>query len=97
MIKIVDYIFAAEADDKLIEDQEDLTQNEDMKKNEETVEKETCPICLDEIITDQEEKLILCCFSVFHKNCLDSWKLVKNTCPICRAVMYESDLMYIIH
>ena len=95
MIKIINYIFAAEADDRVKKDQEDIPQ--DMKKKEERVVKENCPICLDEIITGQEEKLMLCCFNVFHKNCLERWKLVKNTCPIRRAVMYESDLMYIIH
>ena len=92
-MKIIHYIFAAGADDKV---KETKVQKREMEKKEEKEEKETCSICLAEIITGQDEKLMLCCFNSFHNNCLERWTQVKKTCPMCRAVIYESDLMYII-
>ena len=57
---------------------------------------DTCPICLEEKEEndendEKEEKNILVtkCEHFFHKDCLSSWLDQKETCPICRAVLYE--------
>ena len=29
---------------------------------------------------------MLSCFHIYHKNCIDDWLKMKNTCPICNKV-----------
>jgi len=41
---------------------------------------EDCPICMEEI---KEEKDVLVCGHVFHKNCILEWKKIKSACPFC--------------
>lgn len=42
---------------------------------------DTCAICLESI---DGEKTLTVCKHVFHKNCLDEWKAVREQCPMCR-------------
>jgi len=44
---------------------------------------EHCSICLDEFKEGDELRFVECDHN-FHKECLDKWLLLKNTCPICR-------------
>ena len=44
-----------------------------------------CSICLD-VASDSEDFLTNCCFSKFHLDCLNIWKMVGlRTCPNCRS------------
>tara|TARA_Y200000002_G_scaffold157213_1_gene130018 strand:- start:674 stop:1180 length:507 start_codon:yes stop_codon:yes gene_type:complete len=42
-----------------------------------------CPICLD-VVEDNEFIKLQNCTHVFHKYCIEEWKKVNNTCPLCR-------------
>ena len=41
-----------------------------------------CLICLDEFNHGQRVTMIKC-GHIYHKNCLDTWFLKKQTCPLC--------------
>lgn len=46
---------------------------------------ETCPICLGEMM----DKKMVKCHHNFHKECIDKWLEIKNTCPVCREEVRE--------
>lgn len=49
-----------------------------------------CPICL----IDFEEGNILdgfTCKHIFHKECINNWLLLKNTCPMCRQPIIDGN------
>ena len=43
-----------------------------------------CPICLEEVIDSDNNKKVLHCNHVFHKNCIDRWLRTRSQCPVCR-------------
>jgi len=43
---------------------------------------EKCSICLKNIYENDFEKTL--CKHYFHKECIDTWLLTKNSCPLCR-------------
>ncbi|KAK9063854.1 hypothetical protein SSX86_017726 [Deinandra increscens subsp. villosa] len=47
-------------------------------------EAETCTICLDEF-GENEKVGMLECRHKFHSECITSWLLSKNSCPMCRS------------
>lgn len=40
-----------------------------------------CVICLSE---ENLDTVILCCYNMVHKLCLNNWLRVNNKCPVCR-------------
>jgi len=47
---------------------------------------QTCSICLCDIVrSDKTEKLR--CKHIYHKDCINKWKVQHNTCPVCRYVI----------
>tara|TARA_Y100000816_G_scaffold291173_1_gene281722 strand:+ start:956 stop:1750 length:795 start_codon:yes stop_codon:yes gene_type:complete len=47
--------------------------------------REKCAICLDVLTSGTLRNITtLRCNHNFHKNCIDRWKIRKNTCPVCR-------------
>jgi hypothetical protein len=50
--------------------------------NDENVDFE-CSICLDIIENNNFIKLINC-KHIFHRSCINEWKKINNTCPLCR-------------
>lgn len=46
---------------------------------------DNCPICLDPIL--ESEKLNIPCSHTFHITCINKWKKINTTCPICRQEM----------
>lgn len=55
------------------------------KNNEEKICNE-CSICYENIV---ENKKILKCGHIFHKNCIDSWTKINPICPYCRSFLAE--------
>ena len=43
-----------------------------------------CVICLNEVNTGKPEKTF--CGHCFHRDCLEKWTTINNTCPMCRRV-----------
>lgn len=43
----------------------------------------SCPICLNEMVTGEEARLLRC-KHMFHKQCVDDWLRVNASCPTCR-------------
>ncbi len=60
-----------------------------------------CPICMEEYVTPEhyEPPVRLPCDHVIGKDCLRSWlkssvlNLNNNTCPMCRTVLYNRDIL----
>lgn len=50
-----------------------------------------CPICLQ----DMKTKKTLSCSHSFHKNCIDKWFKIKNTCPTCRDQGDRKNLLHV--
>jgi hypothetical protein len=46
-----------------------------------------CAICHDEY---GNEGVNLQCGHVFHSRCINNWKVINNTCPICREVLTQN-------
>ena len=47
--------------------------------------REKCAICLDVLVSGTLRNITtLRCNHSFHKQCIDRWKIRKNTCPVCR-------------
>lgn len=44
-----------------------------------------CAVCLDEIESNQEARLVPGCNHGFHIECADTWLKKHNVCPICRT------------
>jgi len=49
---------------------------------------ERCYICL-ENLNDVDGNLKCGCFNRYHTNCLETWLLIQNECPICKKKMNE--------
>ena len=47
-----------------------------------------CPICLEHITNRQQTS---CCKQDIHKDCLQRWISISNTCPICRKCIIEEE------
>ncbi|KAL4506493.1 hypothetical protein ABPG72_000064 [Tetrahymena utriculariae] len=53
---------------------------------EESIEQETCQICLVELQDGQIGREMNCCKKIFHKECCLEWFNTKETCPNCRSL-----------
>ena len=51
-----------------------------------------CSICLSDVNVSDNDKLILNCGHMFHKDCIKNWILVHKTCPLCREKVIFLDL-----
>lgn len=56
---------------------------------------EECMICLDEISEYDSEiqkfPVILECGHIFHRRCIQQWKSINHTCPLCRQNFHASN------
>jgi hypothetical protein len=51
-----------------------------------------CPICLEDLCSEDEQTVrIKPCKHVFGSQCLAAWLKFKNTCPMCRKVLYAGE------
>ena len=46
-----------------------------------------CPICLEPMISDSDEILILKCDHIYHNSCLSSHMERNDLCPLCRNII----------
>ncbi|MCL7049295.1 hypothetical protein MKW94_002826 [Papaver nudicaule] len=44
-----------------------------------------CLICMDGVISGEDEVINLPCSHIFHSDCLVTWLDVDNSCPLCRC------------
>uniref|UniRef100_A0A914H4T1 RING-type domain-containing protein n=1 Tax=Globodera rostochiensis TaxID=31243 RepID=A0A914H4T1_GLORO len=58
----------------------------------ETDETPKCPICLDELTPSTDVKELQSCRHTFHRECVDTWLVQKQTCPSCRSEVNIRDL-----
>ncbi|XP_010456887.1 PREDICTED: RING-H2 finger protein ATL10-like [Camelina sativa] len=57
------------------------------------METESCSICLKSLVSSSEILTRMGCSHVFHGYCLLKWLKRKNTCPLCRTVLYDDQLL----
>lgn len=72
--------------EKQIEDKDDTIQK--LRKGE----SEVCNICFEPVAPGAENKTP--CGHTFHCGCLLKWLKTKNTCPCCRAELYEKPNLF---
>ncbi|KAL4478356.1 hypothetical protein ABPG72_009592 [Tetrahymena utriculariae] len=48
---------------------------------------ETCCFCLVQFQENDSIQQYSCCSNIFHQECIESWKQVKNSCPLCRCLI----------
>lgn len=53
-------------------------------------ENKSCAICMVNYEVG-EKYMILECLHRFHECCVKEWFKQKNTCPICKALVYQDD------
>ena len=53
--------------------------------------KKECSICLDNIKIG-EKYIILPCIHFFHENCIKKWMNEKNTCPLCKYKLTNTNI-----
>ncbi|XP_071477875.1 RING finger protein 150-like [Diadema antillarum] len=51
--------------------------------DQEIVEMEACPVCLD-IYKTNDILRVLPCMHAYHKSCVDQWLVENRTCPMCK-------------
>ena len=56
---------------------------ESIKERKKMDKEYDCPICLNQIIYE-DEIYITYCLHKFHKQCILQWKSIRNSCPMCR-------------
>lgn len=62
------------------------------RDEQEIMETESCSICLDNLFGSSSihgPATLMSCSHVFHERCLLEWLQRKNTCPMCRTVLYN--------
>lgn len=69
----------------------DTTTNDTTTNTTETA-RNTCPICIEEI--DSVNEYNTPCGHCFHNDCIQTWLVTNNSCPMCRArVLEEPELV----
>ncbi|MCL7026626.1 hypothetical protein MKW94_002655 [Papaver nudicaule] len=69
-------------------DQANLVKHETLKRKSEGGESRKCPICLDVIKDEKDEKgtaTLPNCSHLFHFHCIIRWLPKKQSCPLCRG------------
>ena len=49
-----------------------------------------CCICTEDYFNTEFDSIKLECGHIHHKKCITEWIEIANTCPICRATIYNS-------
>jgi hypothetical protein len=52
---------------------------------------ERCYICLENLY-DHCHNLKCGCLNRYHTNCLETWLLIQNKCPICKKIINETQI-----
>jgi len=47
----------------------------------------SCPICIESVLSGEIIKTLKC-HHIFHLNCIDTWLINGNKCPLCNDVIY---------
>ena len=61
--------------------------------SKEKEEKASCSVCTDEYEVEEEVREMPCGHK-FHKDCLDPWLKLRNSCPVCRFELPTDDKNY---
>lgn len=52
-----------------------------------------CPICLGDFIEGEKMRKLPKCKHWFHVKCIDKWLVSNSSCPICRQLLFELDVV----
>ncbi|KAD4584284.1 hypothetical protein R6Q59_036815 [Mikania micrantha] len=52
-----------------------------------------CPICLGEFSEGEKMRILPKCNHLFHVKCIDKWLMSHSSCPICRQLLFELDVV----
>ncbi|KAL3099487.1 hypothetical protein niasHS_002942 [Heterodera schachtii] len=52
-----------------------------------------CTICLEKITPTSRDKQLTSCQHTFHRDCVDTWLVTVQTCPLCRGEVDIRDLI----
>ncbi|KAG7552872.1 Zinc finger RING-type [Arabidopsis thaliana x Arabidopsis arenosa] len=83
------YVFVDETSLKVLRVRLGRIKAEELKSL--NMETESCSICLKSLVSRSKALTRMSCSHVFHNDCLVEWLYRKNTCPICRTVLYHVD------
>jgi hypothetical protein len=82
-----------EQETKLKEQQKQIEDKDDTIQKLRKGESEVCNICFEPVAPGAENKTH--CGHTFHCGCLLKWLKTKNTCPCCRAELYEKENLFV--
>lgn len=68
--------------DEQVMDEEEEEEREKVESNGRPVL--SCPVCLEEIVRENDDAMALPCGHVFHDECVSAWLKRKQTCPTCQ-------------
>lgn len=54
---------------------------------------EICTVCQDQLCQENETIAIIECGHEYHVECIKEWLLKKNTCPLCRAIAIDPNII----
>ncbi|KAL7098674.1 hypothetical protein ACP275_09G033100 [Erythranthe tilingii] len=57
---------------------------------------ETCVICLDDILDNQDNQkvgVLVSCKHRYHADCVQKWLCIKNFCPLCKTTAYPHHVL----
>lgn len=50
-----------------------------------------CAVCLSKFERSDQLRLLPLCCHAFHAECVDTWLVANQTCPLCRSTIYPSE------
>jgi hypothetical protein len=52
-----------------------------------------CAVCLGDYQKNEVLRQLPVCSHIFHKDCVDEWLVKNSTCPLCRTLLFQQEIL----
>jgi hypothetical protein len=52
-----------------------------------------CAVCLGDYQKDEVLRQLPVCSHIFHKDCVDEWLVKNSSCPLCRTLLFQQEIL----